>query len=56
MLNDLKMLWRRNFDGKVAFSSAMGAAGLGVVAFLAHKSKVKPLKQAADIATQRKSK
>lgn len=56
MLNDLKQLWRRNFDGKVAFSAALGGAALGGVAWALNRSNIKALKKAADIATQRKTK
>ena len=41
----------RNFDPKIAFSAMAGVAGLGVVAWLMHRSNVKLLKKAANVAT-----
>ena len=43
---------RDNFDTRVALSSLVGVAGLGVVAFILHQSNVKALKQVANIATK----
>lgn len=45
---------KSNFDKKVAFSSLVGVAALGGLAFLMHRSNIKVLKQAADVATAKK--
>ncbi|WP_019603220.1 hypothetical protein [Teredinibacter turnerae] len=49
-MNQLQRFWRNNFDSKVVFSSALGAAALGGLTFLAVKSKIKPVAQAAKVA------
>jgi len=45
---------KRNFDPRIAFSSLIGVAMLGGVAFLMHRSNVKVLKKIADVATAKK--
>lgn len=53
-MNDLQRWFTQNFDQKVALSAGIGAAGLGLVAYLLNKSNVQALKAAADIATAKK--
>lgn len=53
-MNDVSRFFRQNFDQKVALSAAIGAAGLGLVAYLLNKSNVKALQTAAAISTGKK--
>tara|TARA_R100000365_G_C2683820_1_gene28246 strand:+ start:102 stop:269 length:168 start_codon:yes stop_codon:yes gene_type:complete len=55
-MGNVQQWFRQNFDSRTAFSSAVGAAGLGVVAYLAARSKIKPLSKAAKVATTGKAK
>ncbi len=43
-----------NVDKRIAFSAAVGVAGLGLVAFLARKSGISFFKTAANVATEGK--
>ena len=49
-VNNVKMAAKRNIDTKVVVSTAVGVALFGLVTFLAVKSGVKPLKEAAAVA------
>ncbi len=55
-VTNIKDAAKRNFDPKIAFSTAAGVAILGAAAFLLHKTNIKPLKQAANVATLKKAK
>ncbi|WP_086931447.1 hypothetical protein [Agarilytica rhodophyticola] len=54
-LRDVRQSVERNVDTKIAVSTAVGVAGMGLVAYLFHKSNVKALKKVADIATAKKT-
>lgn len=51
MFRNLNRSIRRNFDGRVAFSAAVGTAGMGAVAYMMHRSNVKALKKVANVAS-----
>ena len=55
-MNDASRFLSSNFDTKIAFSAAVGAAGLGVFAYAMHRSNVKALEKVAKIATGKATK
>ncbi|WP_162931508.1 hypothetical protein [Teredinibacter turnerae] len=50
MLDKVKRAWRDNVDTRIVVSSALGAAVLGGMTFLAVRSGVKPIAAAAKVA------
>ncbi|WP_295797393.1 hypothetical protein [uncultured Microbulbifer sp.] len=51
-VNKAKSAVQDNFNGSIAFSAAVGIAGLMGVAFLLKKSGIAPLQTAANVATK----